>query len=400
MTGQRGRRRVAAGESPSQPGTPGRPGSAGDALSQPETDLAAAREQIASLHQELEESNRGLIALHAELEGTRQAEARLAAIVQSSDDAMFSLTPDGIVDTWNPGAERLFGYRASEIVGQPARQLVPDPHSDEFDAALKRLRAGERAAGLDARGRRKDGSRVDVGITLSAMRDASGTLTGLAVVVRDVTERLRAEAELVSARAQREVLAERDRMARDLHDSAIQRLFAAGMALQGAAALAGHGEMSARIDVVISELDTSIEEIREAIFTLRRGPRQAADVRAQVLALAAEAERPLGYPPSVGFDGPIDAVPEGIAAQLVPVLREALSNVARHAGASAVEVTLSAGIDLLLRVSDNGCGVAAVTRSSGLRNMQERAQMLGGTFELTGEPGAGTTVVWQVPLPR
>ncbi|HZC41762.1 MAG TPA: PAS domain-containing sensor histidine kinase [Streptosporangiaceae bacterium] len=381
-----------------QPGR-GRAGP-GETLGQPEAELAAAREQIARLHQELEEANRGLIAMHAELEDARQAAARLAAIVQSSADAMFSLTPDGVIQSWNPGAERLFGYPAGEIVGRSARELVRERRSGDFDGALVRLRAGARAAEFDSRGQRRDGSLVDVAVALSALREAGGTLTGLAAVVRDVTERLRAEAELVSARAQREVLAERDRMARDLHDSAIQRLFAAGMALQGAAALAGRGEMSARIDVVISELDTSIEEIREAIFTLRRGPRQPASVRAQVLALAAESERPLGFSPSVSFEGPIDTVPEGIAAQLVPVLREALSNVARHAGAAAVEVTLSAGDGLLLRVSDNGCGVPAVARPSGLRNMRERAQLLGGSFEVTGEPGGGTTIMWQVPLPR
>lgn len=372
----------------------------GETLSRPEADLAAAREQIACLHRELEETNRGLSAMHAELADARQAAGRLAAIVQSSDDAMFALTPDGVIQTWNPGAERLFGYQPEEITGRSARELVPDLPGGEFDGALARLRTGERAVEFDSRGQRKDGSPVDVAVTLSAMREAGGALAGLAAVVRDVTERLRAEAELVSARAQREVLAERDRMARDLHDSAIQRLFAAGMALQGAAALAGRGEMSARIDVVISELDTSIEEIREAIFTLRRGPRQPASVRAQVLALAAEAERPLGFSPSVSFGGPIDTVPEGIAAQLVPVLREALSNVARHAGASAVEVTVSAGDGLLLRVTDNGCGVSAVARASGLRNMRERAQLLGGSFAVTGEPGGGTTIVWQVPLPR
>lgn len=373
----------------------------GETLGEPGAELAAAREQIACLRQELEERNRGVAAMRAELEDARQAAGRLASIVQSCDDAMFALTPDGVIQTWNPAAERLFGYQPGEIVGRSARELVRERRSGDFDGALARLRAGERAAEFDSRGRCKDGSVADVAVALSAMRDDGGALTGLAAVVRDVTERLRAEAELVSARAQREVLAERDRMARDLHDSAIQRLFAAGMALQGAAALAGRGEMSARIDVVISELDTSIEEIREAIFTLRRGPRQPASVRAQVLALAAEAERPLGFSPSVSFEGPIDTVPEGIAAQLVPVLREALSNVARHAGASVVEVTLSAGASLLLlRVSDNGCGVPAVAGPSGLRNMQERAQLLGGSFEVTGGPGDGTTIAWQVPLPR
>jgi two-component system sensor histidine kinase DevS len=363
-------------------------------------DLAACREQVAQLHQELEETNRGLIALHAELEAARQAEAELAAIVHASEDAMFSMTPDGVIRTWNRGAERLFGYQAGEIVGQRGDVLVPSGLGEDLAAAVKRLRAGERAAGYDSRRRRKDGSLVDVAVTLSAMRGPAGELTGFAAVLRDVTERLRTETELAGARAQQEVLAERDRMARDLHDSVIQRLFAAGMALQGTAGLRGGAEVAARIDAVVQELDISIREIREAIFTLRSGPRAPASLRAQVLGLASGAEHTLGFAPAVSFDGAIGKVPADVTAQAVAVIREALSNIARHAGASAAEITLSAGADLLLAVSDNGRGLGPAGRSSGLRNMRERAQLLGGSFEVISEPGAGTRLHWRVPLSR
>jgi PAS domain S-box-containing protein len=369
-----------------------------EALRKRQDELSAASGQIAGLHQELEETNRGLIALHAELEDARQAEARLAAIVQSSDDAMMSMTPGRVIQTWNLGAERLFGYTEDQITGRLADVLIPDDLMDDFHEAVRRVAAGQLAVGYETRRRRQDGSLVDVAVTLSAMRDGDGELTGFCAVLRDVSERLRADAELAAARAQQQVLAERDRMARDLHDSVIQRLFAAGMALQGAAVLAGKSQMSARIDIVIEELDTSIEEIREAIFTLRRGPRQPASLRGQVLGLASEAERTLGFAPAVSFEGPIDTVPHDVAAQLLPVLREALSNVARHARASAAEVTLRAGADLMLSVSDNGCGMPGATRLSGLRNMRERAQALGGRFEAAGQAGQGTMVVWQVPL--
>jgi len=285
-------------------------------------------------------------------------------------------------------------------VGRRGDVLVPNGLGEELTAALKGLRAGERAAGYDSRRRRKDGSMVDVAVTLSAMRAADGELTGFAAVLRDVTERLRTEAELAEARAQQEVLAERDRMARDLHDSVIQRLFAAGMALQGTASLRGGAEVSARIDTVVQELDISIKEIREAIFTLRSGPRLPASLRAQVLELASGAERTLGFAPAVSFDGAIGSVPPDVTAQVVAVVREALSNVARHAGASAAEITLSAGLDLLLAVSDNGRGMGTVSRSSGLRNMRERASLLGGSFEVISEPGAGTRLHWRVPLSR
>ena len=376
------------------------PAAAGGRKAGRDAELAACREQIALLHQELEETNRGLIALHGELETARQAEARLAAIVHSSDDAMFSLTPDGVILTWNPGAERLFGYRPAEIIGRAGDLLVPAGLGEELQAAMKRLRAGERAAGYDSRRRRKDGSLVDVAVTLSPMRDADGTLTGFSAVLRDITERLRTEAELAGVRAQQEVLAERDRMARDLHDSVIQRLFAAGMALQGTAGLRGGAAVAARIDQVIQELDISIKEIREAIFTLRSGPREPASLRAQILQLAAEAERSLGFAPSVSFDGAVASVPPDVTLQVAAVVREALSNIARHAHASAAEIVLSAGAELAVAVSDNGRGLSGTTRASGLRTMRERAHLLCGSFEVISEPGAGTRLHWRVPLSR
>jgi two-component system sensor histidine kinase DevS len=368
-------------------------------LADGDAELAACRHQIALLTQELEETNRGLIALHAELESARQAEAQLAAIVHSSGDAMFSMSPEGVIETWNPGAERLFGYRAGEIVGQPGTVLIPEGLDEERESALKRLQAGEPATRYDSRRRRKDGSLVDVAVTLSAMRDASGAVTGYSAVLRDITDRLRTEAELAEARAQQEVLAERDRMARDLHDGVIQRLFAAGMVLQGAMGLREVAGMTARIDEVIRELDISIREIREAIFTLRASPRQPASLRAQLLELVADAERSLGFTLAVSIQGAVATVRPDIAAEVSAVAREALSNIARHAHASAASITITAGADLVLVITDNGRGIGTASRSSGLRNMRERARLLGGSFTVTSAPGEGTRLEWRVPLP-
>jgi PAS domain S-box-containing protein len=363
--------------------------------------LAASRREIADLHRELEETNLGLIALHAELEDAKQAEARLAAIVQSSDDAMFSISPDGVIQTWNPGAQRLFGYSEPEIVGLPADTLVPGGLRDEFGEMLLRLQAGTRAVGFDTRGMRNDGTLVDVAVTVAAMRDATGVLVGFSTVLRDVTERLRTEAELAAARITREVLADRDRMARDLHDRVIQRIFGAALTLQGAASLAGHPGMAVRIEAVIHELDLSIEEIRSAIFTLQRGPQSPASLRAEILDLVANATQALGFAPTASFSGPVDTVvPDEVAAQVLAVAREALSNIARHAHASAAEITLSADRELVLEVTDNGRGMGGTTRRSGLRNLRDRAAALGGTFDLSGAANAGTTLVWRVPLPR
>ena len=274
-----------------------------EALRAREADLEASRLQIAGLARELEETNRGIIALHAELEGARQAEAQLAAIVRSSGDAMVSMDLDGIIQTWNPGAEHLFGYRAAEITGRPFSLLVPAGLREEFGEILQRVRGGA-AETHDTRRLRKDGSPVDVAVTLSAIRDAAGALAGVSAVSRDITDRLRADAELAAARAEREILAERDRIARDLHDRAIQRIFAAGMALQSAASL-GSPQMAARLQAVIGELDASIDEIRQAIFALQHPHGEPSSLRAQVLAAAAGAGGALGFAPDVSFSGPV-----------------------------------------------------------------------------------------------
>jgi len=370
-----------------------------EALARREAELESDRRTIALLNAELEETNRGLIALHAELEEARQAEARLAAIVQSSDDAMFAFSRAGVIQTWNPGAERLFGHAEAEIVGRPVHVLVPEEARGPFAGALELARDGGRAGHFDGRLRRKDGSMVDVAVTVSAMRDADGGLTGFSAVARDLTERLRIEAELAAARADREVMADRERIARDLHDMVIQRVFAAGLALQATAGMTKHPKVAARLHDVVAELDATIRELRTAIFDLHTAPHESISLRTRILKLTEDAAACLGFSPNVGFDGPIDSVvPEEVATHLLAVVREALSNIARHAHATAAAVTLSTGDELVLEVLDNGRGLGEITRTSGLRNMRERAEELGGAFEVSDRPGGGTRLEWRVPL--
>ncbi|MEV5412837.1 PAS domain S-box protein [Thermopolyspora sp. NPDC052614] len=370
-----------------------------EALARRESELDADRRTIAALNAELEETNRGLIALHAELEEARQAEARLAAIVQSSDDAIFALSPHGVIQTWNPAAERLFGHRERDVVGRPVDVLVPEESHGMFGGALELVRDGDRAGHYDGRLVRADGSLVDVAVTVSAMRDVDGALTGFSAVARDITERLRMEAELAAARADREVMADRERIARDLHDMVIQRVFAAGLALQATAGMAKNPRVTARLHDVVGELDATIRELRTAIFDLHTAPQETVSLRAQILKLTADAAENLGYAPNVSFDGPIDStVSEEIGVHLLAVVREALSNIAKHAQATAAAVTLSTGDEVVLEVLDNGRGVGATTRSSGLGNMRERAKSLGGTFEIADRPDGGTRLEWRVPL--
>lgn len=208
------------------------------------------------------------------------------------------------------------------------------------------------------------------------------------------------------ARAQQElrrlmVFEDRERIARDLHDTVIQRLFATGMSLQAAADLMPD-EIAPRIHYAIDELDTTIREIRSTIFALETARRRDMGVRADVLGLVRESSRGLGYEPHVTFDGAIDSLlSEEVGEHLLSTLREALSNVARHARATRADVSIStSGGVLHLRVADDGVGMPqeSTLRGLGLRNMAERARGLGGSLEISSPARGGTVMDWRVPL--
>jgi two-component system, NarL family, sensor histidine kinase DevS len=201
------------------------------------------------------------------------------------------------------------------------------------------------------------------------------------------------------------LLEERDRIARDLHDHVIQELFAAGMTLQSVAAAvdAEPGEQQRRrLLGTVGQLDDVIGQIRTTIFGLRPQPiphQQSADgVREPVLEVVREAAGALGFAPSLHFAGPVELVTAPVAGDLVAVVREALSNAARHAHATdvTVEVTASA-MALTVRVADNGRGMDEATRRSGLHNLRVRAERQHGTLSVVSCAG-GTTLTWTVPL--
>ncbi|MFF1279074.1 GAF domain-containing protein [Streptomyces marokkonensis] len=217
-----------------------------------------------------------------------------------------------------------------------------------------------------------------------------------AAVAMELAER-RQDAEQIA------VLEDRDRIARDLHDLAIQRLFATGMTLQSAGRLIEHKEASERVLRAVDDLDETIKIIRSTIFGLRSRTATAGGaggLRARVVRVVGEAAPLLGFPPSVRMEGLIDTeVPKETADHLVAVLSESLTNIARHARADRADVVLQTdGREVRLTVADNGVGIPSGGRRSGLRNMAERAEQLGGTFDVTGPAGGGTTLLWRVPV--
>ncbi|WP_099897637.1 GAF domain-containing sensor histidine kinase [Streptomyces sp. TLI_171] len=197
------------------------------------------------------------------------------------------------------------------------------------------------------------------------------------------------------------VLEDRDRIARDLHDLAIQRLFATGMTLQSASRFIDHPGAADRVLRAVGDLDETIKIIRSTIFGLRvREAGAGQGLRARAVHVVEEAQAALGFAPRLSMEGLLDTdVPPAVADHLVAVLGEALSNAARHAKAARVEVALQAvGGQVSVTVRDDGVGIPAQGRRSGLRNLAERARTLGGTLTVTVPPAGGTLLNWTAPL--
>lgn len=490
------------------------------------------------------------------------AAAQLAAIVQSTQEGIVSMSPQGVLTSWNTGAERLFGYSPAQVIGRHISLLVPDEESLVLEELLDAARRGTGVEPRDTVWLTSDLTPLDVAISVSPLEqpDAVGPGgPGFSVLVRDVTlrkaserrlrrqerwqaataeirlgllsgvplvdslqlvcrsaaeladvaevvlvqveadaatviaqahgaqplrpvlrpvpgplaaavasgttqtaplepgavpalagllgltgqpgwlaavplplagqrtvvlvagsdappgeepleilESLAAQAtlalELADARADRDRLllaTDRERIARDLHDLVIQRLFGAGLRLQSTVPLIANPTAAARVSSAIEDLDATIREIRGAIFALS-SPEPGSGLTDRVRQLAGTMAESLGFHPSLELDldrlGD-DGLGEHVEAELLAVLREALSNVARHAKASAVSVELTTtSHDLVLAVVDDGVGIGEARRRSGLANARTRAQMLGGDLLLSVPAEGGTRFEWRVPI--
>jgi signal transduction histidine kinase len=212
--------------------------------------------------------------------------------------------------------------------------------------------------------------------------------------------------ELADARAEQQqsiMLEERERIAADLHDHVIQRLFAAGLTLQGVAVGLPQGRDAQRIAGTVDDLDATISQIRNTIFRLQRLPRQReSGVRGRVLDVIDDVARALGFQPTIRLSGPLDYLLAGdtVVEDLIAVIREALTNVARHADAASAAVDLTAGADhLVLTVEDDGRGIESGGHRSGLANMQRRAEHHGGSLTVSSRAPSGTRLTWSVPAP-
>jgi signal transduction histidine kinase len=223
--------------------------------------------------------------------------------------------------------------------------------------------------------------------------DVAASLAGHAALALD-----RADARVVRARTA--TLEDRDRIARDLHDHVVQRLFAAGLNIQSVCAMIGPGAASDRLSDQVDEIDATIRQIRHTIFGLHVTRSRPVGVRARILEVITAATVTLAGPPEVSFRGPLDLLVSGaLCDDVVAVVREGLTNIGRHAAAERVELVVSADSRVVtVEVLDDGKGLSADVTLSGLANLRARAVSLGGSFEFTDRSGPGARLLWTVPL--
>jgi PAS domain S-box-containing protein len=314
----------------------------------------------------------------------------------SAGMAVIGLGPDGdrTIQRVNASMCALLDRTEAELLGT---ELAAHTHPEDRRAdqiGIERLAAHvhDRYEG-ERRYRRADGSYVWALLQASVV-ELDGEAIMLAQIV-DLTERREVQRERDRVR----MLEDRERIGRDLHDVVIQRLFAAGMELQSIAPSLGATEAVDVVQHTIDELDATIRELRSAIFGLSN-TRRPASMADELDAAIQDQIGALGLTPRLEIDGDIESVPAVVAEQLIPSVREALTNVAKHANATSVVVRIVvSGSELIMQVDDDGEGVVdATVRGHGLDNLLARAERLSGHCVLEPRPEGGSRLLWAVTI--
>lgn len=328
----------------------------------------------------------------------------IRAVVDGSPDGLLICDTSGEILYVNAALAEMTGYEPGELLGEQVEVLVPtalrEIHHDHRGTYTAAPAIRPMGRGLELAALRRDGSQLSVEISLSPVAGTAGTLT--IASVRDVTDRLQDQERLRLADEQLTLSDERERIARDLHDTVLQRLFGLGLELQ-AAAMRAEPTVSDRLESAVDEIDRIIRDIRTTVFTLGAARRHGS-LGQELSDVIAQAKRVLGFSPALRIDGPVESlVADDIRVELIASLREALGNVARHAHAREALVALRCDDHVELRVADDGVGLPDGFQpgvGNGLRNLAARAARLGGTCAIENRPVGGAILTWRVPITR
>jgi PAS domain S-box-containing protein len=349
-----------------------------------------------------------------------EALARLAAIVQSSDDAIIGTTLDGCIVSWNRGAERLYGYAADEAVGRNTAMLLPPGGPNEVAHALERATRGEVVRMYDRVRLRKDGTIVYVSITISPISDAFGAVIGASLIARDMTDRKRAEEQIgrmnqelqdLSGRLIRSQDETRRSIARDLHDGVGQEFVALAMhlsLLRTSPAVSANPEAEKALGASIALAEQCSRQVRSMSYLLHPPLLDELGLASALQNFVEGFSERAGMPVELSIESEIGRLHTELETTLFRIVQEALSNIHRHSGSRTARVRLARnGTEILLDVSDEGCGIPAglldgsgshVARLGvGIPGMRERARQLGGRFEIRSDTG-GTSISVALPI--
>ncbi|HEX7307928.1 MAG TPA: GAF domain-containing protein [Lentzea sp.] len=276
-------------------------------------------------------------------------------------------------------------YALDEVVRSGVPLLVDDLRSEFGPALAVPLRSGPVVTGVLVVLRKAGGTRF-----LPDQVPVLASFADQAAVALEFAEQQRSQRLL-------DVLEDRDRIARDLHDHVIQRLFVTGLTLQATMRRVADPEVAARLQAAVEQLDETVREIRTSIFDLHSTDNTS--LRRRLLDLVAGLTEPTHLKPAIRMSGTVDnSVPPELAEHVEAVVREAVTNTVRHAQATELLVLVDAGEDIVITVQDNGIGVPGDASRSGLRNLAHRAEKFGGTFTVRAGEDGGACLVWRVPL--
>lgn len=367
----------------------------------------------------------GAAAIVRDLTGSREqalTQKLLASIVESSDDAIISKDLNGIITSWNRGAEVIFGYKPEEIIGKSIMTLIPPERQEEEREIIARLLAGHRIDHFQTRRRRKNGELLDVSLTVSPIRDSSGAIVGASKVARDVTDQRRAQELLLRAKEELEqrvvertealrALAielstteqrERKRLAKALHDDIQQLLVAVKIHTSFIPAMP---ETEAAKDDVMRLADEAIAACRALVLGLTPPLISDTNLDTALAWLARHMQEKYGLTVEVVRADCATELPEALRMLVFEIARELLFNVVKHAGVHSAQVSLECCESTVwLSVSDKGSGCDAATLqnlgqgSFGLFSIRERLTGLGGTFAVDSAPGEGCKVSITLPV--
>ncbi len=345
-----------------------------------------------------------------------EARSLMASIVEYSDDGIIGQELNGTIVSWNRGAEELLGYSPEEIRGKSVSIITPPDHHDELFRIVEKIRKGEHVDNYETVRVKKDGTRIDVSITVSPIADDSGAIMGASAILRDITERKLVQEELRKSNEQLRDLyrrlqsareEERTRIAREIHDEFGQTLTALKIDLAWMKKKLDGNQTPVlqKIESMSGIIGSAISSIKKLSSDLRPGILDDFGLHAAIEWQAEEFEKRTGTRCEVKLEMGDVEIDEDVSTAIFRILQETLTNIMRHADAKKVELQLREEQSaLVFSIRDDGKGIGKDATSNphsyGLLGIRERAAAFGGSVEIDSSPGMGTTICVRIPLHR